>query len=141
MKKLEAMYEAMIERNREKTDQDPIDFDTFSSLVKGKCYYCGQVGSNSTGYNGIDRVDNSKGYIEGNVVSCCKQCNRAKGTESAELFRKYIEGVRSGKSRWKASEFGSPMYTICANGFKIAESADLKEASVFIYSQVNKLVI
>jgi hypothetical protein len=29
-------------------------------------------------YNGIDRIDSSLGYIQGNVVTCCKTCNVAK---------------------------------------------------------------
>lgn len=38
-------------------------------LLLGDCTYCGQSGG------GIDRVDSSKGYVEGNVVSCCTTCN------------------------------------------------------------------
>lgn len=67
--------------------------ERFVELTSDKCYYCGASPSNTisaaTGsytYNGIDRVDNSKGYFEGNVVSCCKHCNRAKDTRSLEEF-------------------------------------------------------
>ena len=38
------------------------------------CIYCG---ANNSNY-GIDRVDNSKGYIRDNVVPCCIDCNRMK---------------------------------------------------------------
>ena len=45
------------------------------------CFVCGAKFSNEWDgykYNGIDRVDNEKGYEEGNVVPCCKICNVAK---------------------------------------------------------------
>lgn len=45
-------------------------------LISNPCYYCecpiGEVGV------GLDRLDNSKGYISGNVVPCCKECNTAR---------------------------------------------------------------
>jgi 5-methylcytosine-specific restriction endonuclease McrA len=81
------------------------DFDLtieeFSVLTKGNCYYCGSEPSqikrakNSTVYiyNGIDRVDNSKGYILENCVPCCKQCNTAKNTHTVEEFYDWISKI------------------------------------------------
>jgi hypothetical protein len=59
-------------------------------LVRGNCHYCGfslsevRPDLQQFAFNGIDRLDNSKGYESGNVVPCCKVCNHAKGgmTES-----------------------------------------------------------
>lgn len=61
------------------------------NIFAGNCYYCGcvpaQKHSYRTGhgnrgtpfiYNGIDRIDSSKGYEITNVVSCCHVCNTAK---------------------------------------------------------------
>lgn len=42
-------------------------------------------------YNGIDRMDNSLGYISGNVVTCCQICNRAKGAMLLEDFMLWIK--------------------------------------------------
>lgn len=68
----------------------------FKSITQRNCYYCGLPPSlickstidkrcvyftNRRGkyiYNGIDRIDNSKGYESDNIVPCCKQCNLAK---------------------------------------------------------------
>lgn len=60
------------------------------------CYYCGRLGTNGrthmrlgktySGYNGIDRRNNSKGYTKENSVPCCKQCNIAKGTLTLDEF-------------------------------------------------------
>lgn len=71
-------------------------------LIKDLCYYCGSNFKNnfkhsniSTGYkhNGIDRVDNSKGYVLENCVSCCKDCNKAKGTLDKDLFLDLVKKI------------------------------------------------
>lgn len=75
----------------------------FSKLIKDNCYYCGAEPNNISKrrdkpyrkylYNGIDRIDNNKGYIINNVVSCCKKCNFAKKTSTLEEFKDWIEKV------------------------------------------------
>ncbi len=71
-------------------------------LMGQDCHYCGAKPSNRSRhpeqngefiYNGIDRVDNSKGYDMSNVVPCCKHCNIAKRDRSASDFLKWIEQV------------------------------------------------
>lgn len=42
-----------------------------SLIVKG-CQYCGETELSKTG---LDRIDNSIGYIESNVNPCCITCN------------------------------------------------------------------
>lgn len=44
-------------------------------------------------YSGIDRVDNSIGYTEGNVVPCCITCNKAKSKQTSEEFLKWVQRV------------------------------------------------
>lgn len=38
----------------------------------------------------IDRIDNSKGYIAGNVAIICNRCNKAKRDSDVELLKKII---------------------------------------------------
>lgn len=71
--------------------------DVLLSLFQQKCAYCGIPPSRCETksklgmmYNGVDRVDNSKGYVPGNVVACCRQCNVAKGQMSEQSFREWI---------------------------------------------------
>jgi len=73
--------------------------EEFYSLTSGSCFYCGskplQVisGPNTNGeyrYNGIDRLDNQKGYEFGNCVPCCKKCNQAKGVMGLAEFIDFI---------------------------------------------------
>lgn len=71
-------------------------------LTSEKCFYCNREPSQiSTGksykgqyvYNGIDRVDNTKGYIIENCVPCCKWCNFSKNTMSQNDFKIMIENI------------------------------------------------
>ena len=73
------------------------------SLMRQNCFYCDAAPAqvaisrnrNSKNYtpffyNGLDRVDNSRGYTTNNVVPCCFVCNRAKDTMSLEKFREWV---------------------------------------------------
>lgn len=76
----------------------------FRSLVESSCFYCGadregiikaennQI-NGSFQYTGIDRINSSKGYIEGNVRSCCKWCNYSKNCRDEKDFLEWIERV------------------------------------------------
>lgn len=75
---------------------------TFVRLISGSCDYCGTVPSRKLDYldvtikyNGIDRIDTSKGYLEDNCCSCCWQCNNAKGTSSAKAFLDHVRLIHS----------------------------------------------
>ena len=50
--------------------------ELYISLIANSCHYC--KGPLNKKGSGLDRKDNSKGYIEGNVVSCCRKCNSVK---------------------------------------------------------------
>lgn len=74
----------------------------FKSLISDKCFYCGIEPSNTVKtrkrksnltYNGIDRVDNNKGYEITNVVTSCKICNYAKRKMSKEEFLSWTDRV------------------------------------------------
>lgn len=62
-------------------------------LFQSPCYYCGvppgavrHTRKHHYNYNGIDRVDNSRGYTWDNCVACCRQCNQAKSNFSVDCF-------------------------------------------------------
>jgi len=80
-------------------------YDECGVLFKQPCYFCGKPPSNKHTpksrrkhgepipvyyYNGIDRLDSSKGYIHDNCVPCCWQCNKQKAKMSAEEFESWI---------------------------------------------------
>jgi len=53
----------------------------FTYLMENDCYYCGS--STSTG---VDRMDNTLGYLKENSVPCCDICNRMKFKYSVKDF-------------------------------------------------------
>ena len=77
--------------------------ELFKTITKQNCYYCGikpkQEVTNSRGsngvyiYNGIDRINSSKGYVKDNIVPCCTQCNCAKLNHSQQNFLSWVERV------------------------------------------------
>ena len=76
-----------------------LEREDFMRITQQDCYYCGSPPSNihknqkSTGdyvYNGIDRVDNSLGYIVGNVVPSCWTCNWSKNNMTIPQFIEWI---------------------------------------------------
>lgn len=68
--------------------------EEFADLTSRVCFYCGSepkqlFGVNLNGqytYNGIDRLENNKGYTPENSVPCCGTCNDMKRTRSVEDF-------------------------------------------------------
>ena len=74
----------------------------FAELIKKDCHYCGAKPNNVAKqkkcngtyiYNGLDRIDNTKGYTLDNVVPCCINCNMAKNTQIIEEFNEWIKRV------------------------------------------------
>jgi len=72
----------------------------FRYLTSSDCYYCGahpnsvkyNYGDSYT-YNGIDRVNNNKGYSVGNCVACCPLCNKLKGTFTKTEFLLQVKRI------------------------------------------------
>jgi hypothetical protein len=62
------------------------------ALFIAACYYCGHVPIPEK-LNGIDRLENTDGYLPSNTVSCCWLCNRNKGAMSSKEFQTWIVKV------------------------------------------------
>ena len=75
----------------------------FFSLVTSPCAYCGappskavrRDGSKPLLANGLDRRDNTVGYTRNNVVPCCWDCNKAKGSRSFQEFTAWLDRLAS----------------------------------------------
>lgn len=86
-----------------------IDIEWFVNTIHLPCHYCGSVDMNSSQvslnhsdgssfktsyrYNGVDRMDNSIGYLESNCVPCCFVCNRAKREMGYDEFIGWIDSM------------------------------------------------
>ena len=78
----------------------------FSNLIQSSCHYCGSPPRNQHKlkiylflYQGLDRLDNSKGYISGNCVPCCRRCNSIKGEHLSHEEMILVASVLKGLTR------------------------------------------
>jgi hypothetical protein len=90
-----------------------LDMNQFKSFIDKNCYYCNsepnniyQVKNSKTGeiragipitYNGIDRLDNTKGYIINNCITCCETCNKMKHAHEYEVFLNHVKKIYENK--------------------------------------------
>ena len=63
----------------------------YMELIDLPCHWCGGPLA-ETGV-GLDRLDNSIGYIEENVVPCCAHCNSIKSNFSVKEFLERIHRI------------------------------------------------
>lgn len=82
-----------------------LTFEDAKTLYGSNCFYCGATPSSvrkdrspARGedfvYNGIDRVDPTKGYELDNVVPACWRCNSAKGSLGFEEFARWVYQIQ-----------------------------------------------
>jgi hypothetical protein len=50
-------------------------------------------------WNGIDRIDSSRGYTPENTVPCCSTCNLMKSDSTHEAFLAHIEAIYAHQHR------------------------------------------
>jgi hypothetical protein len=84
-----------------------LTIEDFKKVTSENCFYCGSKPHTESAlssvnehvefkdhmiykYNGIDRIDSSKGYEKDNIVPCCQWCNIAKKDMSVEEFKEHI---------------------------------------------------
>lgn len=88
------------------TDKEfKLSLEEFSFITKQNCYYCDSEPvfperfkndfkqREIEYFNGIDRIDSSKGYILDNCVPCCSICNRMKSDFSQDFFLDHINKI------------------------------------------------
>lgn len=76
----------------------------FRLLTRMPCHYCGAPPTQRyrrTGglapyiYNGLDRIDNTRGYTGPNTVACCGRCNEWKKALPVETFLQHVAQIAS----------------------------------------------
>jgi hypothetical protein len=73
---VKAQWRAMERSARIRNLPFAVSFETFCALRELPCDYCNAT-LPDTGYC-MDRMDNSLGYVEDNLVPCCPDCNYLK---------------------------------------------------------------
>ena len=66
-----------------------ITIDYFKKFWQKPCCYCG----NEIKTIGLDRIDNTRGYIINNLIPCCSKCNRMKGKLSQKEFIEHCKKI------------------------------------------------
>lgn len=101
---LNSLYHRYIIQANKRNLSFELTKEEFRILASSDCFYCGQKPEKhgksktvSTYFlsNGVDRKDNTKGYIIDNIVPCCYKCNSMKGKLSFEDFIEQIAKINS----------------------------------------------
>lgn len=101
---LNHLYGAMRKSARRRGLAFELTFEQYTTLAQQNCVYCGAAPSmrhNPTNsavgilvpVNGIDREDNTKGYLIKNSVPCCPTCNWCKREFTAEEFISHAKRI------------------------------------------------
>lgn len=102
-----------------RADSPPLPRETWLAIVRRPCDYCGltdtrniaetslyrddprrrpltqsQREAYAVSMNGIDRVDNTMGYIVSNSVPCCQRCNLMKNDMPRDTFVAHLQSIR-----------------------------------------------
>ncbi len=98
LRKFKLAQRSARDRNKEFT----LTLEEYSQLVYENCYYCNNIlGQKPIQGVGLDRLDNSKGYVTDNCVSCCMICNQLKmdtlTVQEAKAAVKAVINVRYNK--------------------------------------------
>ncbi len=83
---LEMRFNSTKSRAKYRKLEFTLSFAEFSAGCNEDCHYCGSY----MVAGGLDRVDNAKGYVAGNVVPCCIICNRMKRDYPLEKFLAHV---------------------------------------------------
>ncbi len=78
-------------RNRNYPETSDLTKEQFDNITKQPCCYCGVI--QPRGFNGVDRVDSTRGYQIDNCVSCCTVCNLMKGAVDNITFIQRAEHI------------------------------------------------
>jgi len=104
------MYYSYRNSAKHRSIEFQLTYEDFLNHILQPCNYCG-IDSSITydvsvldenrvyKFNGIDRVDNTNGYILENIVPCCTICNSAKMSQSKEDFLNWAQRLIKHQSK------------------------------------------
>ena len=97
-------YNFYKQRALEKKIDFSITKEDYNNIKQNDCFICGKQ-SDENNTNGIDRMDNNKGYVLDNVNACCSECNYMKYTWNYDKFiNKLLAIYEKNKNRMNNEE-------------------------------------
>jgi hypothetical protein len=103
------------------------------NLMLNNCHYCGWY--NNECVNGIDRMDNTKGYIDHNVVSCCKTCNFIKKALDSRTFIERCQHISAIRNKMYDTLFPNAWPTTLRASYSSYKSRAVKKCLAFDISE------
>ena len=97
-----AVWNDYVQQTKRRGREWGITKDEARRIFTSPCSYCGvppsaikkiPFGRGSFSFNGIDRIDNSVGYILENCTPCCRTCNIMKQGMSVAEFRIHVNKI------------------------------------------------
>jgi hypothetical protein len=76
--------------DRQKGRDNDLEKEFVERLISTGCSYCGS----QTGLMTLDRLDNSKGHLQSNVVAACYRCNLLKADMPAAAWAKLVPAIK-----------------------------------------------
>lgn len=102
---MKSMYYRYIRDAKARGIEFTLSLGEFAELTSQSCYICGCSPANAVKYNkdsfgayicnGIDRLDNSKGYIYENCLGCCTSCNSMKRNITPKVVARLYEVMQN----------------------------------------------
>lgn len=90
-------YKIYTNRANVKNIEFSLTLEDFQTITNNNCFYCDEA--DSRGFQGIDRIDQTIGYIHGNCVPCCKMCNYMKGSLHKTVFLNRMEHILTSQGK------------------------------------------
>jgi glucan-binding YG repeat protein len=97
-------YNRYKSRALEKQLEFSITKEDYDNIIQKDCFLCGKQ-SDENNTNGIDRMDNNKGYVLDNINACCGECNFMKNVwEYNEFINKIVAIYEKNKDIMNSEE-------------------------------------
>jgi hypothetical protein len=99
------LFKVYVDSSRRRKMDFTLTTEELIKITSGNCIYCNAEPSQRIWrssvrkfygdyyYNGIDRVDNDKGYVISNSVTCCNKCNRSKQSLNLVEFLSHVKSI------------------------------------------------
>lgn len=75
--------------------ENDLTIEFVEGLIGCGCLYCGETELRIT----LDRIDNSKGHLQGNVVPACIRCNYARGSMPHAAWMCLLKGLTEAREK------------------------------------------